>query len=68
MVSLAAMMYAINTLVPLAVILSVIGTLNKIPTLNIVGQALLAIGIMMIIATVVCGYTYKPESREKTAS
>ncbi len=54
-------MYVINTVIPLAVILSVLGALNKLLILNFIGQVLLAIGILLIIATVVYGFKYKPK-------
>jgi rubrerythrin len=65
MVSLAATMYVINTVIPLAVILSVIGALNKLPILNIIGQGLLGLGILSIIATVVYGYVYKSKTPQE---
>ena len=65
MVSLAVTMYVINTVIPIAVILSVLGALNRFILLNLAGQVLLALGIALIIATVVYGFKYKPKVEQK---
>jgi hypothetical protein len=60
-----ATLYAINILIPLAVALSVAGSLSKIFVLNIAGMAILAAAIGVVIAMVVYAFklTPKPQPR-----
>lgn len=60
-------MYVINTVIPLAVLLSVLGAQLGAPVLNIIGQVLLSVGIGLIVATAVYGYVWKPPSQAKEA-